>query len=221
MIDQLADVSPEDFVAARDALAKELKAKGLVADAAEVKKLRKPTVPVWIAEQVRRHHDDAVDALRGASTAVADAQEAAITKGDRDALKSASTTRRDAIRELGKVVEQVLARNGRPSTYKDEVLSELEAEITAEVAGGTFGLRDDLTLPAPSPTNDDEAERRAREKAEKERAEAQTALDAARARLERARDELQAAESDLLSAQEAVRASMAVLERHGGVEGDA
>src|SRR5689334_19726956 len=186
MRDELADVCPEDFVAARDALAKELKAAGQVADAAEVKKLRKPTVQAWIADQVRRHHDDAVDALRYASVAVADAQEAAITKGDRDALKAATTTRRDAIRELGKVVDQVLARNGRPGTYKDEVLSDIESEVTAEVAGGTFGLRDDMPLPARSPKKDADAERRAKEKAEKERAKAQAEIDAARARVERA-----------------------------------
>src|SRR3954447_6453182 len=101
MQEEVADVSPEDFVGARRALRKELKADGKVAEAAEVKKLRKPTVQAWIADQVRRHHDDAVDALRSASIAVADAQEVAITKGDRDALKAATTTRRDAIRELG------------------------------------------------------------------------------------------------------------------------
>src|SRR5688572_3599617 len=99
--DELADVAPDDFVAARDALAKRLKAEGKVAQAAEVKKLRKPTVDVWIAAQVRRHHDDAVDGLRQASVAVADAQERAITKGDRDALREATTKRREAIRELG------------------------------------------------------------------------------------------------------------------------
>src|SRR4051812_48209545 len=209
--EDLIDLPPEDFVAARDALAKELKAAGKVAEAAEVKNLRKPTVQTWIADQVRRHHDDAVDALRTASVAVADAQEAAITKGDRDALKAATTTRRDAIRALGKVVDQVLARNGRPTTYKDEVLSDIEAEVTAAVAGGTFGLRDDLPLPARSANKDADADRRAKEKAEKERAKAKAEIDAARARVDRARAALDDAELELA----------AVLERHGGVERDA
>jgi len=209
--DELADVSPEDFVAARDALAKELKAAGKVAESAEVKKLRKPTVQSWIADQVRRHHDDVVDALRVASVAVGDAQEAAITKGDREALKAATTRRRDAVREVGKAVEQVLARNGRPATYKDDVLSEIESEITAEVAGGTFGLRDDLELPASSPKKIAEADKREQEKLEKARAKAKAEIDAARARVERAQEALEAAESDLA----------AVLERHRGIEGDA
>jgi hypothetical protein len=207
MIEDLADVSPEDFVAARDALAKELKAAGKVAESADVKQLRKPTVQAWIAEQVRRHHADAVEELRTASRAVAAAQEKAITSGDRDALKAASTTRRDAVRDLGRAVEQVLARHGRPATYKDDVLSELEAEVTAEVAGGTFGLRDDLELPAPKkppkPKPDPEVERR--------KAQAKQEISEARARVRAARDELVEAESALA----------AVVERHRGVEGDA
>jgi len=105
----------------------------------------------------------------------------------------------------------VLARNGRPGTYKDEVLSEIEAEVTAEVASGTFGLRDDIELPAASPKKDADAARRAKEKEEKERAKAKAEIEAARARVERAKAALDDAESDLA----------AVLERHGGVEGDA
>ena len=189
--EELADVSPEDFVAARDALAKELKAAGRKDEAAEVKKLRKPTVPVWIAEQVRRHHDDAVDTLRDASAAVAEAQELAITKGDREALKDATTKRREALREVGKVIEQTLARNVRPATYKDEVLSTIEADVTAEIAGGSaFGLRDDLELPKrKAPERDVEAERKA--------AEAKAEIEAAEKRVERARAELEKAEDAL------------------------
>jgi hypothetical protein len=138
---------------------------------------------------------------------VAEAQEKAITGGDRDALKTATTERRDAIRAVGRAVEQVLARNGRPDSYKDDVLSELEAEITAEVAGGTFGLRDDLELPArrtpAKPKPDPEVERR--------KALAKLEISAARERVRAARDALAEAESDLA----------AVVERHRGVEGDA
>src|SRR5213083_51534 len=107
MREELADVAPEDFVAARDALAKELKAAGDVDAAAEVKKLRKPSVQQWIATQVLRHHDDVVDELRRATAAVAAAQEAVIANGDRDALKVATSERRDALRAVGRAVEQV------------------------------------------------------------------------------------------------------------------
>src|SRR5688572_16260649 len=106
-LDHIADVPPEEFVTTRDELAKRLKAQGKAAQAAEVKKLRKPTVTQWIADQVRRHHDDVVDALRAASSDVASAQEAAITSGDRDALRTATAKRRDAVNAVGRAVDQV------------------------------------------------------------------------------------------------------------------
>ena len=202
--EELADLPPEDFVAARDALAKALKAEGKVTESAEIKKLKKPTVQAWITEQVRRHHDDVVDALRDASAAVAKAQEQAIKSGDRDELKAATAMRRDALRDVGRAVEQVLARNGRPATYKDEVVATIEHEVTEEVTGGGFGLRDDVRLPKrKEPTRDLEAERRAKE--------AKAEIAAAEERVERARRELQKAEDALA----------AVIERHAGVEGDA
>jgi hypothetical protein len=199
--DELVDVPPEEFVAARDELAKRLKAEGNAAEAAKVKKLRKPTVTQWITDQVRRHHRDDIDALRAASSAVAAAQEAAITSGDRDAMRDATATRRDALDAVGRAVDEVLAQSGRPSQYRDEVLSAIESDVTAEIASGTFGLRDDLELPArptkKEPARDLAAERRA--------VEAKAAIEAAEARVRRLREELEEAEARLA----------ALLERHG------
>jgi hypothetical protein len=198
--DELADVPPEEFVAARDELAKRLNADGNAAEAAEVKKLRKPTVAQWITDQVRRHHADDVDALRAASGEVAAAQEAAITSGNRDVLRDASAKRRDALDGVGRAVDEVLAQKGRPAQYRDEVLSVIESDVTAEIASGTFGLRDDLELPErpkKEPVRDRAAERRA--------AEAKAAIEAAEERVRRAREALARAESDLA----------ALMERHG------
>ena len=204
MREELVDVAPEDFVAARDALVKELKAAGDADAAAEVKQLRKPSVQQWIAAQVLRHHDDAVDQLRAATVAVATAQEQVIGGSDRAVLKEATSAQRVALRALGDVVAQVLARNGRPASHRDEIAAALAADVVEEVASGTFGLRDDLELPARQvPERDVEAERKAAERAAE--------LEAAEARVTRARAELAKAESALA----------AVVKRHGGVEGDA
>ena len=146
--EELADLPPEAFVAARNALVKRLKAEGDTAGAAAVKELRKPTVAQWIAAQVRRHDAEAVDALRAAVRDVAAAQEAAITSGDREVLRSASAQRRDAVEALRGVVDDVLARNSRPANLRDDVVNTIESEVTAEVASGTFGLRDDFQVPA-------------------------------------------------------------------------
>jgi hypothetical protein len=193
--EELADVPPEEFVAARDALATRLKAEGNAAEAAEVKKLRKPTVAQWITQQVRRRHPDEVDALRAASKEVAAAQEQAITSGNRDVLRDASGRRREALTVVGELVDRVLAQSGRGPQYRDEVLGAIESEVTADVSAGTFGLRDDLKLPArpkkrrKEPARDLAAERRT--------AEAKAAIEAAEDRVRRARDALERAEADL------------------------
>lgn len=192
--DELADVPPEEFVAARDELAKRLKAEGDAAEAAEVKRRRKPTVAQWLTGQVRRYHGGDVEMLRAALREVAAAQETAITSGDRDALRDATAKRRDALDEVGRAVDEVLARTGRPAQYRDDVLSAIESDVTAEIASGTFGLRDDFEpaeLPKreKKPARDLAAERRA--------AEAEAAIAAAEERVRRARDALERAESDL------------------------
>jgi hypothetical protein len=198
--DELADVPPERFVAARDELVKRLKDEGNAAEAAEIKKLRKPSVAQWITAQVRRHHAADVDALRAASSEVAAAQEMAITSGNRDALRDASAQRRDALDQVGRAVDEVLAKDLRPAQYRDEVLSVIESDVTAEIAAGTFGLREDLELPErpkKKPARDRAAERRA--------AEAKAAVEAAEERVRRARDALERAESDLEALRERQR----------------
>jgi hypothetical protein len=198
--EDLADVPPEEFVAARDALAKRLKAEGKTAEAADVKRLRRPTVTRWIADQVLRHHAREVDALRAALTDVAAAQEEAVTRGDRGPLQDATAERRDAVSAVGRAVDDVLAGNDRPAHHRDEVLHEIEAGVTAEVATGTFGLRDDLELPerpatpAKKPASDRVAERR--------EAQAHAAIEAAEARVARAREELERAEAALTALRE-------------------
>jgi hypothetical protein len=196
--DELAEVPPEEFVSARHELAKRLKSEGKAEEAAAVKKLRKPTVAWWVTEQVRRRHAREVDALRAASADVAQAQEAAVTRGDRDALRDATAKRRNAAEAVGRAVDQVLASSGRPAQYRDEALSAIESDVTAEIAAGTFGLRDDLELPKrpkkKTPTRDLAAERRA--------AQAEKAIEAAEDRVRLARHELANAESDLAALRE-------------------
>lgn len=197
--EDLADVPPEEFVAARDELAKRLKADGKATEAAEVKKLRKPTVTRWVADQVRRHHAEDVESLRTALSNVAAAQETAITRGERGALAEATAQRRDAMTALRSAVDEVLAADERPAHHRDEVLGAIEADVTAEVAsGGTFGLRDDLEVPerpAKEPARRDRV-------AERREAQARAAIEAAEARVARAREELESAEAALAELRE-------------------
>jgi hypothetical protein len=106
---------------------------------------------------------------------------------------------------FGRAVDEVLAAKERPAHHRDEVLGAIEADVTAEVASrGTFGVRDDLELPArpaKEPTRDRVAERR--------EVQARAAIEAAETRVARAREELETAEAAL----EALR------ERRGGGDG--
>jgi hypothetical protein len=195
--DDLADVPPEAFVAARDALVAQLKAEGKPDEVADVKKRRKPTVVQWLTEQVRRRHADKVDALRAALREMVVAQEAVLTGGGRHALQDATAKRRTAVDALRRAVDDVIATSGRPAHHRDEVLGAVESAVTAEVSTGTLGVRDDLELPdlpAPKPARDLVAERRA--------AAAQAAIEAAEARVRRARDELARAEAELDAVQQ-------------------
>jgi hypothetical protein len=192
-IEELAGVAPEQFVAARDALARRLKDAGESDRAKAVKALRRPTVAQWLATEVPRRRPEVVDALRSAARQVVDAQEAAIVRGDRDALRDATARHRAALRALESAVNQVLEETGRPAQHRDEIVQAVDESVTNEVSEGTFGVRDDLDLPnlekARAPKRDVRAERRA--------AEADKAIMGARARVERAQDELAAAQAAL------------------------
>lgn len=199
--DELADVPPEEFVAARDELARRLKASGERARAAEVKKLRRPTVPQWVARQVGRRHGDLLESLREALRELATAQEAAITSGQRQELREAASNRRDVLGRIERAVEEVLAEDGRPDHYRDEVVTSIESDLTAEVVPGPFGVSDDLELPERPREKDPVADPVAQRRAE----EARTAIREAELRVSRARQELRTAESEL----------EAVVARHG------
>ena len=197
-IDELAIVPPESFVVARDELVKQLKVAGDVDGAAAVKAMRKPTVVQWITALVQHEHADVVADLQHASKAVAAAQEAAITKGERDELRDAIADRRRAMHDLEHAVDSVFDSTGRPRTGRDDVVTAIETTTTEAVAAGTFGIRDDLDLPnvpAPrvrKPKPDPLRERRI--------AKAREALERAEAAAERARVDLTAAEEALAAA---------------------
>ena len=52
-LDRLYELPPGEFTAARDEAAKRLRAEGRRELADEVKRLRKPTLPVWLANSTR------------------------------------------------------------------------------------------------------------------------------------------------------------------------
>lgn len=98
--------APDEFVAARNTLAKALRAGGQKAEAAEVAKLRRPAPPAWALNQVARDDAPLVAAALDAGHALRQATDRALA-GDRDALREATRAQRTAMDEL---VNEALGR---------------------------------------------------------------------------------------------------------------
>jgi hypothetical protein len=164
--DDLYDVEPDEFVAARDALARSLKKAGDAAGAARVAKLRRPTVAAWALNTVARAHPDAIDALLDAGVALRAAQQEAL-RGDAAALRTATSVRRAAVATVAGLVAEVLGERAgaqagavsatlEAATVDESVAAALRAgrldrEQSAAAAGFGFGDVGDWTPPPPAP----------------------------------------------------------------------
>ena len=199
-VDDLYSLPPAEFTAARDALAKRLKAEGDKDAAAEVKKLRRPTVGAWAVNTVARQQPELVEAVYEAGAALGEAQRANIKGKARDALRAATAARREAVTAA---VRAAVALAGEPQ--RDAITATFEAaaagdesvrkgrlskELEAPSGFGVLGDLPDLPDPEPEPEPEEEPEpevdHEAIEAAEREVAEAMKALSEAEDRLARA-----------------------------------
>lgn len=130
-IDELFDLPPEEFVAARDALTKALRGEGRRDDAATVKALKRPTTAAWALDQLaRRHPDDLEDLLaRGRAAAAAQADALGGGPGGGDELRSALRAHRDALAAAGRRVDEILAGRGG-TQHRDDVVRALATAST-------------------------------------------------------------------------------------------
>jgi len=137
--DELFDLEPAAFVAARDRLAEQFKAAGDAEAAAAVKALRRPSVGAWAVNQVARRQPELVAGVVDAGRALA----AALDAGDRDGLRGATTARRDAVRTATRAAVELAG-----DTHRDEIVATFDAVVSdegaaAEVTAGRLirGLR--------------------------------------------------------------------------------
>lgn len=144
--------APEGFIVARDALAKRLRDEGRDADAAEAKKLRRPTVPAWALDRLADEAPDAIAELLEAGAELASAQRATLSGRDPQALRQAATRRRDAIARLSHTAAGALRDAGRsPDPHLEDIRGTLEAasvdeQVAERLRTGTL----DRTVPPPS-----------------------------------------------------------------------
>jgi hypothetical protein len=110
-LDELYGLPLEEFTAARDRLAGELRDSG-DATASEVKKLRRPTVSAWAVNQlVRNHRKDVQELLK-----VGDDVRAALSGGGAEKMRDVSARRRRVIDRLTDRAEEELTRAGHATS---------------------------------------------------------------------------------------------------------
>ncbi len=178
--DPLYALPPAEFVAARAALAKELRAAGDKDVAAVVAKLRRPSPTAYALNQVARQEPevlaaalDARLALKEATVAGEDVRDA--TTADREATRALVAAARAALGTDDAALAQRVTATVLAAIVDEEVAADLRAgRLTAEQASPGFGFAvDDAEIipfrrpEAPRPTPEDKAA--AKEAADSER----------------------------------------------------
>jgi hypothetical protein len=151
-IDRLFEVPPEEFIGARDELAKRLKGEGRTEDAARVRSLRRPTVAAWAANQVARRHPEDVKELLEAGAALRQAQRKVLSGVRAGGFREGMERRRQVVNRLTRAAEKVLRESGHASAGTAEaVTATLEAASLDEEAADQFRAgRMSKELPAPA-----------------------------------------------------------------------
>jgi hypothetical protein len=168
-VDALHALPLAEFIPARDALVKRLRGEGRRDEAAEVGRLRRPTVPAWGVNRAVREAPEETEALLAAGEALRTAQAALLEGGSAGDLRGAQAAARAAEAAMLARVRAILdeaQRGGQGALERvretlhaavvDEAAASrlregrLATELTAAGLGGGFGVADD-DLPAERP----------------------------------------------------------------------
>ena len=116
-LDSLYAAPPADFTSTRNDLAQRLKQAGQAEDAAAVKQLRKPTVPLWAINQLARRYPEDVRALLDAGERLRVAQQAAL-RGESQELRTATAEERKILHGLTQRAAELLRETGHSADTK-------------------------------------------------------------------------------------------------------
>src|SRR6266540_322075 len=134
-IERLFGLAPEEFVAARDELARRLRKDGDGAAAKRVAGLRRPTVAAWAVNRAARRRPELVTDLIEAGERLRQAQRRALSGLRGGALRTAGAERRVAIERLLAEAADVLEESGRsPEAHRDAIAATLQAASVDETA---------------------------------------------------------------------------------------
>ena len=232
MVDSAGDLYGlplNEFTAARNALAAQLKKEGDADSAATVKSLKKPPVTAWAINQLVRSNSDDVTALLDVGERLRRAQDAVMEGSDPAALRTAMAERRELVTELARRAAKMLDKEGAKAsrTHLDRISATLmnaavdddaRESLRAGTLTGDVDAADDLggawTMATPPDLDErpagevraarKEAEQLAREADDAEALATEMALEAERAR-SIADQAMQAASDARRSAQESRR----------------
>ena len=220
-LDELYATEPGDFTARRNQLVKALRDEGRRDEADTVKALRKPTLPVWIVNQLARRRRRDVDLLLDAGHRARDAQRSVVAGKSAD-LEAALDQERLALRTLiaaareidpdasASVLERVsrTLRAGAVTDAGRELLARgrLSEELESTGFEGFAGVKPAKAKRAVAqPTRRDNAAARRRMKAAEEHEKrVRHRLEEAEAKLERAQQDVDVLRAELEDAERAV-----------------
>ena len=131
-IDRLYGLPLDEFIGARDQLAKRARQEGQRAIAARVKELRKPTVPAWVVNQLVRAHELDVQRLLRAGERLAAAQRDVVAGRDPEAFREARADEQRALQRLAASAREVLLRAGHGGGAHERVTRTLRAAAVTE-----------------------------------------------------------------------------------------
>jgi hypothetical protein len=207
-LDRLYALPLNEFTAARDELAKRLRAEGERDLADEVKALRKPTVAVWLVNQLARQREVDIKRLLKAGEALAKAQSTAkgfaeARSNEQHALERLASAAKEAgvgpqaaDRAVQTLRAASLTDEGRDLLKRGRLTEELEPPGFEALAGMPAPKRP-KAKPKPPPRKNPEL-KKAQERVRKLRAEAERAereASAAAERLAKAEAELERLEA--------------------------
>jgi hypothetical protein len=141
---ELRQVTPEAFVATRDALSRRLRQEGDREGAAEVRRLRRPPPPLWALNQLAVVAPDRVSALVQAGEALRATTEAAL-QGEQAALGRLSSEHARLVDELTGRGMEVLAELPGPGTTETRSriwtmlrVASLDPDLAPALASGSL-----------------------------------------------------------------------------------
>jgi hypothetical protein len=134
-LDRLFALSSEQFIKARNELVAKLKASGDQKRALQVKALSKPTVAVWAINQLVRLQPEKLAALLQAGDSLRATQARALRSKDSqvELLRTAAQSERQALGELIRGAEEILANAGHPRSAS--LLGRIESTLHAIATG--------------------------------------------------------------------------------------